>query len=135
MSILTPMRNRSRMPFFTHGLTRQPVAAAGSGSAARMLPAVRAARNCVNSSRSAAVSAAGLWSKRFSILARNGSPSEQPGGLQHAFDFTQVVLAGWHHGEAPYGFQQTHQRHRGFHRNGVGLHEVDIHEGEEFRLN
>src|SRR5258708_30068328 len=45
ISMTVPIRNPSRMPFFTHGFTRQPNFDAGSGSAARTEPEFRASRN------------------------------------------------------------------------------------------
>src|ERR1039457_2642722 len=133
MSILMPMRKPTRMPFLTQALTRQPVAAAGSGSAARMRPAVSAMRKAAKTPLSSGVYSAGLLSKSRSISAC--MVYHESRGFEHALDFGQVGLAGRHHGKAPDGLQEAHQRHRGFHRNGVGLHEVDVHEGQEFRLN
>src|ERR1035438_236445 len=150
ISVLTPMRNPSRMPFLTQALTRQPVAAAASGSAARTMPALRAARNFTKSARWAAVYAEGFWSKSCSmsvcIIASSRDQSrdrqgavfllmhQQPRRRQDSLDFGQVGPAGRHHGKAPDGLHEAHQGHRGFHRNGVGLHEVDVHEGQELRL-
>ena len=42
MSTTAPMRNPSRMPFFTQAFTRQPLCADASGSAARIAPAFSA---------------------------------------------------------------------------------------------
>src|ERR1039458_5627274 len=133
MSTLMPMRKPTRMPFLTQALTRQPVAVAGSGSAARMRPAVSAMRKAAKPPLSSGVYSAGLLSKSRSISAR--MVYQESRGFEHALDFGQAGLAGRHHGKAPDGLQEAHQRHRGFHRDGIGLHEVDVHEGQEFRLN
>src|ERR1035441_3778558 len=133
MSTLMPMRKPTRMPFLTHALTRQPVAVAGSGSAARMRPAVSAMRKAAKTPLSSGVYSAGLLSKSRSISAC--MVYQESRGFEHGFDFGQAGLAGRHHGKAPDGLQEAHQRHRGFHRNGVGLHEVDVHQWQEFRLN
>src|ERR1039458_4749768 len=132
MSTLMPIRKPTRMPFFTHALTRQPVADAGSGSAARILPSVSEMRKAAKMALSSGVYCAGLSSKSRSISAC--MVYQKSNGSEHRLDLAQVGLAGRHHGEAPDGFQQAHQRHRGFHRNGVGLHEIDIHQREESGL-
>ena len=49
MSTMAPMRNPSRMPFFTQPFTRQPPGDAASGSAARTVPAFSASLNSWNS--------------------------------------------------------------------------------------
>ena len=50
MSTIAPMRNPSRMPFFTQVFTRQPLRADASGSAERIAPSFSA---CLNRSKSA----------------------------------------------------------------------------------
>ena len=49
--MMSPERKPSRMPCLTQALTRQPVGAAASGSAARTLPADSAARSRSNAAR------------------------------------------------------------------------------------
>src|ERR1019366_3890274 len=121
MSTLMPMRKPTRMPFLTQALTRQPVAVAASGSAARIRPSVSAMRKAAKTPLSSGVYSAGLLSKSRSISAC--MVYQESRGFEHGLDFGQAGLAGRHHGKPPDGLQQAHQRHRGFHRNGVGLHE------------
>ena len=55
MSTIPPMRNPSRIPFFTHGLTRQPVFEDESGSAARTAPVFSASLRRANSAKCSSV--------------------------------------------------------------------------------
>src|SRR5262245_59207508 len=54
---MSPNRKPSRMPCLTHVLTRHPHALAGSGSAARTVPADNASRRRANAARAASRSA------------------------------------------------------------------------------
>src|SRR5580765_8566217 len=100
MSMLTPMRNPSRMPFFTQALTRQPVGLAASGSAARNSPRSIAARKLSKSARWAAVYAAGLLSKSCSISVCMGHT--ESAGFEHLFDFGLTGGGGRDERQAPH---------------------------------
>src|ERR1039458_1089289 len=99
MSTLMPMRKPTRMPFLTQALTRQPVAVAGSGSAARLLPSAGAVRNAPKTPLSSGVSSAGLLSKSRSISAC--MVYQETRGFEHGLDFGQAGLAGRDHGKPP----------------------------------
>ena len=135
MSTMPPMRKPSRMPFFTQAFTRQPVAMAASGSAARMRPVVQRGLELVEQVGSARrCTSAGLSSKRRSISACNGhSPRAArrlPAPSRSSPDWPAL---GGHHRQAADRLEQPHQRHRGLHRNRIRLDEVDVHQRQELR--
>src|SRR5215831_12417796 len=129
MSMLTPMRKPSRMPFFTQALTRQPVGLAASGSAARNSPRSIAARKLLKSARCSDVYAAGLLSKSCSISVCMGH--KKSAGFEDLFDFGLAGGSGRDQGQAPHGFEEAHHGHCGLDRAGAGLDEVDVHQRQE----
>src|SRR5262245_51667886 len=124
MSVLTPMRKPSRMPFLTHAFTRQPVGLAGSGSAARMRPSLSEMMKAAKTPLSSGVYAAGLLSKSRSISVCMGN--EESDRLENLFDLRLAGGGRRHHGQAPHGLEQAHESHCGLHGDRVRLDEVDV---------
>src|ERR1700691_4586272 len=126
ISTVAPMRKPSRMPFFTHGFTRQPVAVDESGSAARISPEFSASLNSANNRTSPCPYSPGFSSKSFSILSRSMDVLEQPDGFERAANFRQFFGLRRHEGPPPGGLAHPHQRYRGFYGNGFRLHEIRL---------
>src|ERR1039458_4306191 len=135
MSTLMPMRKPTRMPFLTQALTRQPVAVAGSGSAARMRPAVSAMRKAAKTPLSSGVYSAGLLSKSRSISAR--MVYQESRGFEHALDFGQAGDADHGDEEADYDNEiriaDRKTRHRGCSLGRGGCHNGDLGAGGDTR--
>src|SRR5262249_10689692 len=129
ISTFAPMRNPSRMPFFTHALTFQPVELAGSGSAARISPRLRASRNLPKVARLPALYSAGLLSKSCSISVC--MMYQKAAGFEHLLDLRLAGGGRRDQRETPHRFEQAHHRHRGLHGSGAGLDEVDVHQRQE----
>src|SRR5262249_41295923 len=132
ISTFAPMRNPSRMPFFTHALTFQPVELAGSGSAARISPRLRASRNLPKVARLPALYSAGLLSKSCSISVC--MMYQKAAGFEHLLDLRLAGGGRRDQRETPHRFEQAHHRHRGLHGSGAGLDEVDVHQRQELLL-
>src|ERR1041385_7005851 len=88
MSTFVPMRKPSRMPFFTHKFTRQPVGLAASGSAARTRPSLSAVWNVAKISKCAGVYSAGLVSKSSSMSVC--MMNEEADGFENFLDLSEI---------------------------------------------
>src|SRR5271154_3898336 len=131
MSVTAPMRNPSRMPFFTQALTRQPDGDFSSGSAARTSPAFRASLNDWNSARCRGRYLAGGWSKicsmSCSICCCSMHLPHESDGFENVPDFFQVFDFRRHERETPDGLEQAHFGHGGFGGAGIGFDEIHFH--------
>src|SRR5579883_681875 len=134
ISTMAPMRKPSRIPFFTHALTRQPVGEAASGWAARTRPALRAARKSSKRRKSSGAYCAGGLSNSRSISACNGHLPEQSGRFQHLLDPREIGRRRRAHRQTVDRLQQAHERQRRLDRDGIRFHEVDVHQRQVFRL-
>ena len=118
MSVMTPMRNPRRMPFFTQLLTRQPEGSFSSGSAARTSPAFSASLKDWKSAACAGRYFSGGWSKSCSMSCSICSCSmhlpQEASGFEHATDFLQTFCFGSYERETPDWFEQAHFGHGGF---------------------
>src|SRR5689334_19714686 len=135
MSTSLPMRNPSRIPFFTHAFVRQPVFDAASGSAARTSPRFSAALNASNRRRCSSVYCAGGESNSCSISDGSIGFLDQPERLEDSLDPSHGAGARRHHGKPPDRLQQSHLRHRRLHGDRIGFHEVDFHQRKIPRVN
>ena len=131
MSTTAPMRNPSRIPFFTHALTRQPVGEAASGSAARTSPRLTAALNSRKSRKMLlrciepearqtiaqfAVAACTLSSDARQVLVRmqlSRAIERFQHGANARFDFPLSAQRAANANR----FEQAHLRHRRLHRD------------------
>ena len=138
-STRSPQRNPTRMPCFTQVLTRQPVGADASGSAARTRPADSSSRSCANTdSALALVCRRALLIQPLDVFRQLAAPpnrsrahpggrhlSATPSSLSTFSDLRARFRARRHHRQAVGLLEQPHGRHRRLHGNGVGLDEID----------
>src|SRR6185295_6212869 len=136
ISTTAPIRKPSRIPFLTQPLTRQPLLAAVSGSAARIAPVFSASLKRPNNRKCSSVYVSGFSSKSFSISACNAhSPvRKQSDTVEHFFDPGEILGLGRTHRQPVHGFEQFHQTHGGLDGNRVRFDEVDFHQREIFAL-
>src|SRR5262249_30724252 len=115
ISMITPMRKPSRIPFFTQAFTRHPVGADASGSAARASPEFSAARKRANRRRPSSEYASGARSNRVSICWASWEASsagmhapvgKHSTGAQHIFDLLLIGGAGRDQRQPPDRLQQ-----------------------------
>src|SRR5215813_1688203 len=129
---MVPMRNPSRMPFFTQGFTRQPVRERSSGSAARTVPLFRASLNCSKTMRCSSEYPSGGWSNSPSMRdangGGNGGPLSELERFQYGLDALEILPFGSDERQAPYGIEHAHQSERGLHWDWVGLDKIDFHQ-------
>src|SRR5579872_6688604 len=135
ISTVAPIRNPSRMPFFTQALTRQPFGALASGSAARTSPALSASLNCRNNATCFSEYEPGFSSKSRSISACSISLPDQADAFEHAANLCHVLHLWRDERQAPDGLKQTHRSHGGFHGNRIRFDEVHLHQREEAPVN
>src|ERR1700675_3769992 len=130
MPTTAPMRNPSRIPFFTQAFTRQPVGELTSGSAARMLPSFSPSLNVWKCRKCSPSYRSGGLSKSDSICVCNMLVSHEAQAFEHAADFLLVFRLGGEKREPPHRLQQTHRSHGGLHGNGVRFNEISFHQGQ-----
>src|SRR5271156_2931856 len=131
MSVITPMRNPRRMPFFTQALTRQPDDDCSSGSAARTSPAFSASLKDWNSAKCRGRYLAGGWSKicsmSCSICCCSMHLPHEADGFEYVADFFEIVDSWRHEWEPPHWLEQAHFGHGGFGGAGIGFDEIHFH--------
>src|SRR5215510_1481625 len=129
---MVPMRNPSRIPFFTQGFTRQPVRERSSGSAERTAPLFSASLNCSKTMRCSSEYPSGGWSNSASMRDANGSgnggPLSELQRFQYSLNALEILPFGSNHGQAPHRIEHAHQSERGLHRDWVGLDKIDFHQ-------
>src|SRR4051812_31253229 len=114
---MPPMREPTRIPFFTQVLTRQPLACTeASGSAARIVPAFKPSLNLPNSEKCSGVYCAGGLSNSGANACSRSIDANlvRPRGGEQTDRFhylLNLLLAGrkrGHHRQAIDRLQQTH---------------------------
>src|SRR5580704_8171706 len=128
MSVMAPMRNPRRMPFFTQALTRQPDDDFSSGSAARTSPEFSASLKDWNSARCAGRYLAGGSSKSCSICCCSMRLPHEADGFEYVADFFEIFGSWRHQRETPDRLEQAHLGHGGFGGAGIGFDEVHFHQ-------
>ena len=133
VSTTRPRRKPSRMPFLTQPLTRQP---SGAGLRRAHLARSPARRSSSSKTRARLVaqrlggqrvvaprSARGRSSRTLTTAARARRSAARRA--------SRVASRGRAHGQAEALLAQAHQGQRRLHRDGVRLHEVQVHEAQQ----
>src|SRR6185437_16328139 len=107
-STIAPIRKPSRIPFFTQALTRQPVGAVESGSAARTSPRFSASLNARNNAKCSWVYCAGGASNSCSICdGCMHSLGNQVQRREHAANPRLIFCARRNQRQPPHRLQQV----------------------------
>ena len=138
MSTIPPMRNPSRIPFLTHGFTRQPVfdgrvrlGRAHRARVQRIFETARIARNVLRYKRQAS----GRTELRSQSACELRAAASRPVDLSTASIFARLASDGGTIGQAgQHRLQQAHHGHRGLHRPGIHLAEIHFHQREPLPL-
>src|SRR5260221_677860 len=126
-------RKQRRMPFLTRPLTVQPE---GPGSAARMAPRSRPARNASKTARASAPRASAGRANSASTCslssgALTSTSSEEPQLAQGPSQGFAGLFGGRTQRQAEALLAEAEEGQGRFHRNRVRFHEVQVHEPQQ----